>query len=428
MSKTYPALVGVVQRNNSYNVDGLYGNLAATKAIQEHVINNIQSDCSEIAGDLGMSYIYAGKLDGIKRQDMGISVTDPTKPNQQNSRTLRLNNTPGTGYDVSLNWTKGTHCTNLEFFDWVVEVIGALPIVNAQLGIQPTFSFTFLISAYLNGIAGHNRISGSIHSVIPNPQSFGRNSKPTSRSLFVTVVASSSMSSTATDSQSWGVNAGVEVGDKYGVKGTWEANLKANFNGKFSSTSTHLAFTTYTSITFAQLTLPANRVNCVHQMVFDQRTSLPYTAKVKVVPRLRFQNEYTIYGDGGSYDSSPYTAARKPAFKRSDRVCEYIEFICCMLSNFDVQCLPLCLSKDQQSTFEFRRTDETRDDARANADPWEWKLAMECTGYLEYYLDDLTTASNYEVYVKGKWEGITGKYAVTTVTSKNTMTTLLPPS
>ncbi|THV44702.1 hypothetical protein BGAL_0592g00040 [Botrytis galanthina] len=164
--------------------------------------------------------------------------------------------------------------------------------------------------------------------------------------------------------------------------------------------------TTYTSTTSAQLTLPANRINCVNQMVFDQRTSLPYTAKVKVVPRLRFQNGYTIWGGGGSYASNPNTAARKPAFKQSDRV--------------------YCSS--HQSTFEFRRTDEIRDDAVANADPWEWKLAMERGYSLGYYLDDLTTASNYEVYVKGKWEGITGKYAVTTVTPKNTMTTLLPPS
>ncbi|TGO45863.1 hypothetical protein BCON_0360g00070 [Botryotinia convoluta] len=72
-------------------------------------------------------------------------------------------------------------------------------------------------------------------------------------------------------------------------------------------------------------------------------------------------------------------------------------------------------------------TDKIRDDALANTDPWEWTLAMQRTS-VGYYLNNLTQASNYEVYVKGKWEGITGKYAVTTVTPKNTLTILLPPS
>ena len=41
-------------------------------------------------------------------------------------------------------------------------------------------------------------------------------------------------------------------------------------------------------------------------------------------------------------------------------------------------------------------------------------------------LDPLADPKTYEVYVKGKWEGITGKYAVTTVTPKETNLTLLP--
>ncbi|TGO11294.1 hypothetical protein BTUL_0113g00240 [Botrytis tulipae] len=384
-TRTYPALVEVVQRNNSYKVDGLDGNLAATKAIQEHVIGNIKINCSGLASELGMSYIGPWTLSDVKPQDMGMSVTDPTKPNQQNSRIFRLNNTPRTGYyDVSiafqarkasLNIVKGTHSTNIEFFDWVVEVsdiIWGKPIIT---DLKPLKLDTTEYPAQTTPIT-------------------------------VTVGASSAVTSTITDSQSWGVNAGVEVGYKWGVKDSWEANLKATFNGNFSSMKSRSESTTYTSTTSAQLTLPANRVNCVNQMVFDQRTSLPYTAKVKVVPRLRFQNGYTKWGGGGSYASNPNTAARKPAFKQSDRV----------------------YCSDHQSTFEFRRTDEIRDDALANADPWEWKLAMERSSYLGNYLDNLTTASQYEVYVKGKWEGITGKYAVTTVTPKNTMTTLLPPS
>ncbi|KAF7948284.1 uncharacterized protein EAE97_003695 [Botrytis byssoidea] len=343
-TRTYPALVEVVQRNNSYKVDGLDGNLAAIKAIQEHVVDNIKINCSGLASELGMSYIGAWTLSDVKPQDMGMSVTDPTKPNQQNSRIFRLNNTPRNGYyDVN-------NSTNIEFFDWVVEVsdiIWCKPIIT---DLKPLKLDTTEYPAQNTPIT-------------------------------VTVGASSAVTSTITDSQSWGVNAGVEVGYKLGVNDSWQANLKATFNGNFSSMKSRSESTTYTSTTSAQLTLSANCVNCVNQKVFVQKTSLPYTAKVKVVPRLRFQNGYTIW------DCS-----------------------------------------DHQSTFEFRRTDEIRDDALANADPWEWKLAMERSSYLVNYLDNLTTASQYEFYVKGKWEGITGKYAVTTVTPKNTMTTLLPPS
>jgi hypothetical protein len=41
-------------------------------------------------------------------------------------------------------------------------------------------------------------------------------------------------------------------------------------------------------------------------------------------------------------------------------------------------------------------------------------------------LDQLSDPLKYEVYVKGKWEGITGKYAVTTVTPKVTSLSLMP--
>jgi hypothetical protein len=78
-------------------------------------------------------------------------------------------------------------------------------------------------------------------------------------------------------------------------------------------------------------------------MVFDQRTTLPYTAKVRVVPRLRFQNGYTIWGGGGSYKDNPKTGAIKDQFKDGDRTFR---------------------------DFDFRRVDELLEDAREDADPW----------------------------------------------------------
>ncbi|KAF7930911.1 hypothetical protein EAE99_004161 [Botrytis elliptica] len=71
---------------------------------------------------------------------MGMSYTDPTRPNQQNSRGLRLITGPTSGYDlifpfqtIKAKYSQGTHSTNLELFDWVVEVSGIIlykPIVT----------------------------------------------------------------------------------------------------------------------------------------------------------------------------------------------------------------------------------------------------------------------------------------------------------
>lgn len=186
---------------------------------------------------------------------------------------------------------------------------------------------------------------------------------------------------------------------KRGVKDVWEASVKATFNANMSSTSTRTATTQFSTSISTSLTLPANRTNVVNQMVFNQRTSLPYTAKVRVVPKLPLENGFTKWGGGGTYLTNPNTSALKSTFRKGDR-------------NYGWQT--------------FSRCDEIRADARADADPWHWKLAMQRNSYLSTILDNLANPDSYEVYVKGKWEGITGKYSVTTVTPKTTALTLMP--
>lgn len=215
----------------------------------------------------------------------------------------------------------------------------------------------------------------------------------------MTVGTNTTEVSTITDSFTWGLGGSLEASYKWGVKDQWEASVKAAFNANMSSTSTKTATTQFSTSISTQLALPANRTNVVNQMVFDQRTSLPYTAKVRVVPKIRFENGFTIWGGGGDYANNPSTAAIKPAFKKGDR------------------------TYDDQN---FTRCDEIRADARANADPWYWKLATQRKAWLSDILDRLSDPTRYEVYVKGKWEGITGKYSVTTVTPKTTPLSLMP--
>ena len=215
----------------------------------------------------------------------------------------------------------------------------------------------------------------------------------------VTVGTNSTEVSTITDSFTWGLGLGLEASFKYGVKDTWEASVKATFNANMSSTSTRTATTQFSTSISTSLILPANRTNVVNQIVFNQRTSLPYTAKVRVVPKLQFDGGFTKWGGGGTYPNNPGTSALKASFKNGDR-------------NYGPQ--------------DFSRCDEIRADARADADPWHWRLAMQRKPWLSTALDNLADPLHYEVYVKGKWEGITGKYSVTTVTPKVTTLSLMP--
>ncbi|KAL9118633.1 MAG: hypothetical protein Q9187_004820 [Circinaria calcarea] len=215
----------------------------------------------------------------------------------------------------------------------------------------------------------------------------------------VTVGTNSTEISTISDSFTWGLGAGLEAGFKWGVKDQWEANVKATFNANMSTTNTKTATSQFSTSISTSLALPANRTNVVHQMIFNQRTSLPYTARVRVVPRLLFDHGFTKWGGGGDYLTNPSTSSLKRSFKNGDR-------------NYETQ--------------RFSRCDELRADALADRDPWHWRLTMQRKPYLTTALDNLANPLLYEVYVKGKWEGITGKYSVTTVTPKTTALSLMP--
>lgn len=215
----------------------------------------------------------------------------------------------------------------------------------------------------------------------------------------MTVGTNNTEISTITDSFSWALKSSVEVGNVQGVKDVMATSVKATFNAEISGTNITTATTQFSTTISTSLALPANRVNVVSQMIFNQRTSLPYTAKVRVVPKLRFENGFTRWGGGGDYLTNPNTAAIKPSFKQGSRT---------------------------YGPQTFSRCDEIRADARANKDPWYWLIAMQRNAYLGTVLDNLANPLAYEVYVKGKWEGITGKYSVTTVTPKTTAASLMP--
>ena len=204
-----------------------------------------------MANELGMSWI--GSDSSFQLVDMGLPKIDPNDPDKPRSHDWRMQNT-GTynGFDSDRK-------THLEYFDWTTEIsdiIWGKPILT---DLKPT------------------RIDTSEYPSMP-------------QSYNITVGTTSSDATTITDSYTWGVGAklGLKTGDpKLGVE------VAAEFSGTYSGTKTNSVTTTATTSTTATLVMPAHRANMVNQMIFTQRTSLPYTARVRLVPRLRFTNGFT---------------------------------------------------------------------------------------------------------------------------------------
>jgi len=168
-----------------------------------------------------------------------------------------------------------------------------------------------------------------------------------------------------------GLSDGFEIGFSYGNKigyakdvltggeNLWQINVKATFNAKVDTTNSNQSTTTYTTSTSAAIVLPPKRINVVDQMIFNQRTTLPYTAKVHVVPQLKFQNGFTAWGGGGSYQTNPSSGVLKDKLKTGDR-------------NFQ--------------DFDFSRCDKILEDAKGNADPWMVSCAHCSTNNHELHL------------------------------------------
>ena len=119
--------------------------------------------------------------------------------------------------------------------------------------------------------------------------------------------------------------------------------------------------------------------NTVTQVGFDQKTTIPYTARMKFVPKLRYQGGFVRAG--GVFLKRDYYNGHKS----SDRVREDLDL---------------------------GRTDQIRDSANRNAGAWDWARFKRDSPGAQWYLDTLAQPEQYTVYVKGKWEGLTGKMVV----------------
>jgi hypothetical protein len=138
-----------------------------------------------------------------------------------------------------------------------------------------------------------------------------------------------------------GASTEIKVGREIlGVK----SEFKAAFKAEYQVASEKAIESSYTVSTKSFVEIPPNRTSVIHQMVFEQRTTLPYTAKIRVVPRLRFHNGFTKWGGGKSYTVNPNTSAVKDEYKGKKSRLHW--------------------------NFEFRRIDEIREEARENGSHW----------------------------------------------------------
>ncbi|KAK1244383.1 hypothetical protein MKX07_003182 [Trichoderma sp. CBMAI-0711] len=121
---------------------------------------------------------------------------------------------------------------------------------------------------------------------------------------------------------------------------------------------------------------PANRATTVTCSGYTQLTSITYTAKMKLVPEVTFTGGYTRAitkkNDTGNFLKGD---------KRKKR------------SYADIPNGP---------------ADEIKDKAASNADPWDWPQAIEKYPHIQTLVDRISEPQCYEMYVRGKWEGISG--------------------
>jgi hypothetical protein len=116
---------------------------------------------------------------------------------------------------------------------------------------------------------------------------------------------------------------------------------------------------------------------------------VPYTAKFKFVPKLRLQDGFVR--NGGVF-------LKKDWFNKNQA------------------------DSRVSKTFDFPRLDRLREDAERNADPWRWKdfRAAQLSSdpkspfFGQEFLDFFAEPELYTFYVRGRWEGITGKRVVST--------------
>ncbi|KAF4548172.1 Hypothetical protein D9617_31g064080 [Elsinoe fawcettii] len=355
MKRTYAGLADMVKRNSEavgYNGDEI------PFEIQKKIVNTIKNPCADMANILGMSWINSACFQGVEPRDNGVRNKDD-RDNVENEQTRRifLQN-----IGTSTGWRDDKR-TSLEFYEWVLEstdyILGK-PVIT-ELKPNMMFSQQYPVS----NTPGSATVGGSL------------------------AVASMVQNSRALQN-TWGakLTIGTDVKTTAPVETTVKKALELSYGGSVTTTRTDSFQNTFTIQGTSTVPLPAGRINTVSQVGFDQKTTIPYTAKFRFIPRVKFTGGFVRHN--GVY-------LKKEVFNKMDKDYNRVH-----------------------ADFALPRLDRIRETAERNAGDWDWPRFMQDPNFRDSWFKTLSNPATYEIYVKGRWEGVTGKRVITTVTSSNT--------
>ncbi|KAG8630136.1 hypothetical protein KVT40_001755 [Elsinoe batatas] len=359
IKRTKPGLVDMVKRNGEaigYNGDEM------PFEIQKKIVNSIKDSCANMANTLGMSWINSDSFSGVEARDNGArEKSDPSNVENEKTRRVYLQNKGGYS-----GW-RDDKITSLEFYEWTLEssdYIMGKPVITE---LKPTMMFAQQYP--VSNVPGSAVVGGSLQvaQAITN-----------SRADQVTFGAKITI---GTDVKTPGVSPAPEV--------TVKKALELSLGGSVTMTNQTAFTTTFTVQGTSTVPLPAGRINTVSQVGFDQKTTIPYTAKFKFIPRVKFTGGFVRHN--GVY-------LKREVFNQMEKD-----------------------SNRVFADFSLPRLDRIKETAERNQGDWDWpRFVKEQPSKSDYWFKQLGNSGNYELYVKGRWEGITGKRIITTVTPSST--------
>ncbi|RFU80147.1 hypothetical protein TARUN_2062 [Trichoderma arundinaceum] len=173
-----------------------------------------------------------------------------------------------------------------------------------------------------------------------------------------------------------------EYASATGIEDVVAEAIKTAFNAPDSFTDTKRNEVTLDIDFNCPVICPAKRATTVTCSGYTQLMSITYTAKMKLVPEVTFTGGFTRWG--GKNNENPNFLrgeSRKRVYK-------------------DIPNGP---------------ANELKDKAASNADPWDWTEAIEKNPQIQNLVDRISDPQCYEMYVRGKWEGISGwKFVIQT--------------
>ncbi|KAH0524001.1 hypothetical protein TsFJ059_008926 [Trichoderma semiorbis] len=173
-----------------------------------------------------------------------------------------------------------------------------------------------------------------------------------------------------------------EYASATGIEQVVTDHIKAAFNGSDTFVDAKRNEVTLNIDFDCPVICPANRATTVTCSGYTQLMSITYTAKMKLVPEVTFTGGYVRTGS---------KTGEAPNFLKGET------------------------KKRVYTDIPNGPANELKDKAASDADPWNWTEALAKNPNIQPLVDRISDPQCYEMYVRGKWEGISGwKFVIQT--------------